>query len=54
VLEQFAKAPEPKELLLLEGNAHAQFLFTTPEGDRLMKAILRFLSASAPAPSSGR
>jgi pimeloyl-ACP methyl ester carboxylesterase len=48
VLDQFAKAPEPKELLLLEGNAHAQFLFTSPEGDRLMEAILHFLSAGAP------
>lgn len=45
VLEQYAKAPEPKELLTLEGNAHAQFLFTSDQGERLMKEILRFLSA---------
>ena len=44
VQDQYGKAPEPKELLLLEGNAHAQFLFTTDQGARLMKEILRFLS----------
>jgi pimeloyl-ACP methyl ester carboxylesterase len=44
VLEQYGKAPEPKQLLLLEGNAHAQNLFPTDQGDRLMKEILRFLS----------
>ena len=46
VKEQYANAPEPKEMLLLDGSAHAQFLFTTDQNDRLMKAILRFLSAS--------
>jgi pimeloyl-ACP methyl ester carboxylesterase len=46
VREQYEKAPEPKELLLLEGTAHAQFLFTSDEGERLMQEILRFLSAS--------
>ena len=45
VKEQYAKAPEPKEMLLLDGSAHAQFLFTTDQNERLMKAILRFLSA---------
>ena len=46
VLDQYDKAPEPKELLILEGSAHAQFLFTTEQNERLMKEILRFLSAS--------
>lgn len=41
---QFARAAEPKELLVLEGSAHAQFIFQTDEGERLMRAILRFLS----------
>lgn len=41
---QFARAAEPKELLVLEGSAHAQFLFQTDERERLMRAILRFLS----------
>lgn len=46
--EQYEKAPEPKELLILDGSAHAQFLFTTDQGERLMKEILRFLSANRP------
>ena len=44
VQEQFQKSPEPKELLLLEGSAHAQFLFQTDQGERLLKKILEFLS----------
>jgi pimeloyl-ACP methyl ester carboxylesterase len=51
VKEQFAKAPEPKELLILDGEAHAQNLFTTEQNERLMKEILRFLSAAKPAAS---
>ena len=44
IREQYEKAPEPKELVLLEGSAHAQFLFETPEGERLLREILRFLT----------
>jgi hypothetical protein len=44
VQEQFEKAPEPKELLLLDGSAHAQFLFETDQGERLMSKLLDFLS----------
>jgi pimeloyl-ACP methyl ester carboxylesterase len=43
VLEQYGKAPEPKELLMLSGSAHAQFLFQTEQCGRLMEEILRFL-----------
>jgi pimeloyl-ACP methyl ester carboxylesterase len=42
---QYEKAPEPKELIILEGSAHAQFLFQTDQGDRVMREIVRFLSA---------
>lgn len=42
---RYQKAPEPKELIILEGSAHAQFLFDTDQGPRLMREILRFLSA---------
>jgi pimeloyl-ACP methyl ester carboxylesterase len=42
---QYEQAPEYKELLILDGDAHAQFIFATDQGDRLMRAILRFLSA---------
>jgi len=50
VREQFQKAPEPKELLILSGSAHAQFLFTTDQSERLMKEILKFLSAPVSKP----
>ena len=39
------KVPEPKELIILDGSAHAQFLFQTSQGDRVMREILRFLSS---------
>jgi pimeloyl-ACP methyl ester carboxylesterase len=42
----FDKAPEPKQLVVLDGSAHAQFLFQTEQGDRVMKEILRFLIAT--------
>jgi pimeloyl-ACP methyl ester carboxylesterase len=42
---QYERAPQPKELIVLDGSAHAQFLFQTDQGDRLMREILRFLSA---------
>jgi alpha-beta hydrolase superfamily lysophospholipase len=41
---QYEKAPEPKELILVEGSAHAQFLFQTDQRDHVMREILRFLS----------
>ncbi len=41
---QYERTPEPKELLILDGSAHAQFLFDTDQGERLMTEILRFLS----------
>jgi len=40
----YERAPEPKELVILEGSAHAQFIFDTDQGERLMREILRFLS----------
>jgi pimeloyl-ACP methyl ester carboxylesterase len=48
----FDKAPEPKALILLDGSAHAQFMFETEHADRIMQEILRFLSP--PAPQSAR
>jgi pimeloyl-ACP methyl ester carboxylesterase len=41
----YEAAPDPKELIVLEGSAHAQYLFHTDQGERLMREILRFLSA---------
>ena len=41
---QYEKAPEPKQLIILEGSAHAQFLFETNQGERVTREILRFLA----------
>jgi pimeloyl-ACP methyl ester carboxylesterase len=46
----FDKAPEPKELIVLNGSAHAQFLFQTQQADRVMKEVLRFLDAPSTRP----
>lgn len=45
IREQFELAPEPKELVVLDGAAHAQFLFLTPQGERLQAELERFLLA---------
>ncbi|HUK17970.1 MAG TPA: alpha/beta hydrolase [Bryobacteraceae bacterium] len=42
---QYAKAEGPKELIVVDGSAHAQFLFDTDQGERVMREILRFLEA---------
>ena len=42
---QYEKAPRPKELIVLDGSAHAQYLFQTDQSARVMREILRFLSA---------
>lgn len=47
VKQQFAAAPEPKELVLIDGDAHAQFMFQTDQGERLMNEILRFLGGAS-------
>lgn len=47
IRRQFDAAPEPKELVVLEGEAHAQFLFDTDQAKRLMRTILDFLSAGS-------
>jgi pimeloyl-ACP methyl ester carboxylesterase len=41
---QYEKAPQPKELIVLEGSAHAQFLFQTDQSARVLREILRFLT----------
>jgi pimeloyl-ACP methyl ester carboxylesterase len=47
----FDKAPEPKQLIVLEGSAHAQFVFQTEQGDRAMKEVVRFLRAGKLGPT---
>ena len=44
ITRHYAKAPPPKKLIVLEGSAHAQYLFDTEQGPRLMEEILQFLS----------
>ena len=39
----YARAPEPKKLVIVSGSAHAQYLFDTDQGPRVMKEILGFL-----------
>jgi len=42
---QYERAPQPKELIVLDGSAHAQFLFQSDQKARVMQEIVRFLSA---------
>ncbi len=44
IRDQYDRAPGPKQLVILEGSAHAQFIFDTDQGELLMQEILRFLS----------
>ncbi|MDH3216854.1 MAG: hypothetical protein OEN01_11255 [Candidatus Krumholzibacteria bacterium] len=44
IREQYQRAPDPKELVVLEGSAHAQLIFETDEGEQLIREIVRFLS----------
>jgi dienelactone hydrolase len=44
IRDQYERAPGPKEMIVLDGSAHAQLLFETDQGDRLLREILRFLS----------
>ncbi len=41
----YEKTPGPKELIILNGSAHAQYLFQTDQGDQVMRDILKFLTA---------
>jgi len=38
------RATAPKKLVLLEGSAHAQFIFETDQGPRLLQEIIDFLT----------
>jgi hypothetical protein len=45
IRKQYDATPGPKELVILEGSAHAQFVFQTDQGPRVMREILRLLTA---------
>ncbi len=44
IRKQYEKSPQPKKLIVLDGSAHAQFLFQTDQAQRAMQEILGFLS----------
>ena len=44
VKQQYEDAPQPKKLVVLDGNAHAQHIFRTDRADELTKLIVDWLS----------
>ncbi len=44
VRDQYGRAPEPKRLEMLPGDAHAQHIFRSDQGEALSALILAFLS----------
>ena len=44
-LDAYAAAPGPKDIIILDGSAHAQFLFDTEHAERVIRDILAFLLA---------
>ena len=46
IREQYERSPQPKKLIVLNGSAHAQWLFQTDQSERVMREILSFLSAN--------
>jgi pimeloyl-ACP methyl ester carboxylesterase len=44
IREQYAKAPGPKRLVVLDGAAHAQAIFESDQAAESMREILRFLT----------
>ena len=45
VVDQFERAPEPKRLEVLDGDAHAQHIFKTDQGPKLLKLLRDWLTA---------
>ena len=45
IRDNYERATEPKKLVIVEGSAHAQYLFATNQSGRVMREILEFLSA---------
>ncbi len=45
IREQYERATGPKSLLVLEGSAHAQAIFPTDQGERLLRELIAFLLA---------
>lgn len=43
----YDEAPQPKKLVVLDGSAHAQFLFKTEKGPEVMRDILAWLNGGS-------
>jgi pimeloyl-ACP methyl ester carboxylesterase len=43
IMRHYQQTPEPRQLIVINGSAHAQFLFATEKGPELMRDILEFL-----------
>jgi len=43
ISRSYARVPEPKKMVILNGSAHAQFIFHTDQGQLLLNTILEFL-----------
>src|SRR2546423_586205 len=50
IQKAYEKSPRPKQFIILDGSAHAQFLFQTDQAERVMREILRFLSTKTRTP----
>lgn len=44
ITAHFDRAPQPKRMLVVEGKAHAQYLFATDQGPRVLQEILSFFA----------
>jgi dienelactone hydrolase len=44
ITRHYNQTSDPKQIIILDGSAHAQFLFPTPEGPHLLRLLLDFLS----------
>lgn len=42
IREHYERVPGPKKLVIVDGSAHAQYLFDTGQGPRVMKEIMGF------------
>ena len=45
IRQQYARAPKPKQLIMLDGRAHAQNIFATSQSEHLSEIILQFLNS---------
>jgi pimeloyl-ACP methyl ester carboxylesterase len=44
ITAHYDRAPQPKRLVVVEGKAHAQYLYETDQGPRVLREILLFLA----------